>query len=236
MTTPDFIEVYDDVLDAASCRALIDRFDSSADVKRGETGSGVDTTLKNSWDIRLDEHPAWSDAKQKLNDAALVGLKSYLRSYPHTALAPLQLKMQAPDGSAVTLDGPRLAALDDASLMALIAKVFRPGSINLQKYVADEGGYPYWHSELYPKLDRGESLHRVVLWTIYLNEGFGGGETEFLYQQRRIAPRTGSLLIAPAAFTHTHRGNMPTGTPKYIATSWILFNRAETIYAPQPTR
>ena len=73
----------------------------------------------------------------------------------------------------------------------------------------------------------GENLHRTLLWTIYLNDGFGEGETEFLHQRRKIAPRTGSLLIAPTAFTHTHRGNMPKGGDKYIATSWILFQRAE---------
>ncbi|MCC6757120.1 MAG: 2OG-Fe(II) oxygenase, partial [Arenimonas sp.] len=40
----------------------------------------------------------------------------------------------------------------------------------------------------------------------------------------------GSFLIAPAGFTHTHRGNRPTGGAKYIGTSWILFQRAETLY------
>ncbi|MES2099136.1 MAG: hypothetical protein V4569_04900 [Pseudomonadota bacterium] len=58
----------------------------------------------------------------------------------------------------------------------MIAKVFRPGSINLQKYLADQGGYPYWHSELYPKLDGGESLHRTVLRTLYLSDGLEGGD------------------------------------------------------------
>jgi hypothetical protein len=43
-------------------------------------------------------------------------------------------------------------------------------------------------------------------------------------------PKTGSLLIAPTAFTHTHRGNRPEGGDKYIATSWILFQRAEAIF------
>jgi len=74
-------------------------------------------------------------------------------------------------------------------------------------------------------------LHRTLLWTAYLNEGFEAGETEFYYQQRKIVPRTGALLIAPAAFTHTHRGNRPRGGDKYIATSWILFQRAEALYA-----
>ena len=31
---------------------------------------------------------------------------------------------------------------------------------------------------------------------------------------------TGDLLIFPAAFTHTHRGNPPLGGVKYIATTW----------------
>ncbi len=43
-------------------------------------------------------------------------------------------------------------------------------------------------------------------------------------------PKTGSLLIAPSAFTHTHRGNTPASGDKYIATSWILFQRAEKLY------
>jgi len=71
-----------------------------------------------------------------------------------------------------------------------------------------------------------------VLWTIYLNDAFEEGETEFLYQALKIRPRTGALLIAPTAFTHTHRGNMPRGGNKYIATSWILYQRAEVLHGP----
>jgi len=232
MPTPDFIEVYDNALDEIACRALIERFERSREAQRGVTGGGVDTSLKDSWDIALDSNPAWGDARQLLNDAVLVGLRDYLRRYAHAALAPVRLQVEDPvTGQLATLDAGRVAALDDATLNSIILQVFRPGSINLQKYTADQGGYPYWHCELYPKADNGETLHRVVLWTIYLNDGFREGETEFLYQNRRIAPKAGSLLIAPTAFTHTHRGNMPKGGDKYIATSWIMFNRAEQLYA-----
>jgi hypothetical protein len=121
-------------------------------------------------------------------------------------------------------------------LQQLMVKIFRPGTINIQKYIADQGGYPYWHCELYPKIgDRfGETLHRILLWSVYLNDGFAVGETEFLYQQRKIVPQTGTLLIAPAGFTHTHRGNRPIGGNKYIATSWILFQRSEQLFGPAP--
>jgi len=226
----DFIELYQNALPAAVCAQLIERFQASAKVQRGATGSGVDLALKDSWDIGISRHPEWRDACELLNAAVIEGLKRYLRRYAHLALAPLRLKMKQPDGSQVPLDAATVAGLSDELLTGLVAKVFRPGEINIQRYLADVGGYPYWHSEQYPSKGNDDALHRAVLWTIYLNEGFEEGETEFLYQGRKIAPRTGSLLIAPGSFTHTHRGNRPRGADKYIATSWVLYQRAENLF------
>lgn len=233
MNADDFIEVYDGTLDAETCAALIRRFDASGQAVRGETGSGVDVKLKDSWDIRISGQPLWTDAENALNTAMMSGLMRYLRKYPHTLLAPLSLRMADGAGGAVPIDPERLAALPDDMLQVLIRKTLRPGSINLQKYISNQGGYPYWHCELYPKPGdaQSETLHRTLLWTIYLNDAFDEGETQFLYQRRKIAPKTGSMLIAPAAFTHTHRGNVPKNGNKYIATSWVLFQRAEWIYA-----
>lgn len=231
MPVADFIETYDHVLSTVDCAQLIERFEASGQMRRGATGSGVDLSMKDSWDIQLDSTPGWGDAIELLNNALLTSLREYLRRYPHVALAPLQLKLQTPEGAEQVLDGPTLSAMDDELLTGVIAKVFRPGAINIQKYVADQGGYPYWHSEQYPRNDHGEALHRALLWTVYLNDGFGAGETEFLYQQRVIKPQTGSLLLAPTAFTHTHRGNRPVGGHKYIATSWVLYQRAEQLFA-----
>ncbi len=95
---------------------------------------------------------------------------------------------------------------------------------------ADQGGYPYWHCEQYPRDAQCEALHRVLLWTLYLNDDFDEGETEFLFQQRKVRPAVGTMVIAPAAFTHTHRGNRPRGGDKFIATSWVLFRRAEQLF------
>jgi hypothetical protein len=234
MVDGDFIEVYENALDPAVCAALLRRFDASGEAVRGATGGGVDVKLKDSWDIHISGRSHWQDAERALNAAMMSGLMRYLRKYPYTLLAPLSLSMPDPDGGGlVRLDAQRLTALPDDLLQALIRKTLRPGTINLQKYVSDRGGYPYWHCELYPKAvdPQSETLHRTLLWTIYLNDGFAEGETEFLHQWRKIAPKAGALLIAPAAFTHTHRGNMPKAGNKYIATSWILFQRAETIYA-----
>jgi hypothetical protein len=227
----DFIEVFHDALAPEHCAALIERFEHSGAVVPGQVGGGVYPQLKRSSDITISNHQEWRDAETALNLAMLAGLVAYLRRYPYTLIAPLMLQVPDPaTGEPRRLGEADVAAMDDAALGTLARQVFVPGSINLQRYRADSGGYPYWHCELFPRDATAQTLHRHLLWTIYLNDGFAEGETEFLHQQRKVAPRTGSLLIAPAAFTHTHRGNRPRGGDKYIATSWVLFQRAEKLY------
>jgi hypothetical protein len=82
------------------------------------------------------------------------------------------------------------------------------------------GGYHRWHSEAF----NISVTNRVLVWAIYLNDmPDGEGETEFLYQSKRYKPKMGNVLIWPAGFTHTHRGNPPLTTEKYIATGWYCF-------------
>lgn len=78
-------------------------------------------------------------------------------------------------------------------------------------------GYHQWHAE-------NEALnvsHRILTFTVYLNDVEEGGETEFLYYPMRIKPKKGKVSIFPANFTHTHRGNPPISNTKYIITGWM---------------
>lgn len=79
------------------------------------------------------------------------------------------------------------------------------------------GGFHTWHYEANPL----EYTDRVLVTQLYLNDDFEGGETEFLYLNKRIKPNKGSVIIYPAGFTHTHRGNPPLTNEKYIITGWI---------------
>jgi hypothetical protein len=81
------------------------------------------------------------------------------------------------------------------------------------------GGYHVWHYES----SNREHSHRLLTWILYLNDVQEGGETEFLYQHMRVKPEQGTLVIWPAAFTHTHRGNPPLSNEKYIVTGWTEF-------------
>ena len=81
------------------------------------------------------------------------------------------------------------------------------------------GGYHIWHYESAGR----EVCNRMLVWMVYLNDVEEGGETEFLYQHKRVKPKTGTLLIWPAGFTHTHRGNPPLSNEKYVVTGWFQF-------------
>ena len=90
--------------------------------------------------------------------------------------------------------------------------------LKIQKTLPTEG-YHVWHIEHQKGYDN-ES--RAFVFSIYLNDIEEGGETEFLHFSKRIKPKTGRIVIWPAAFPYVHRGNPPLSGKKYILTSWML--------------
>ena len=79
-------------------------------------------------------------------------------------------------------------------------------------------GYHNWHCEHTSHL---KDVRTILAYMIYLNDVDEGGETEFLYQSKRIQPRRNTFVVWPAGFTHTHRGNPPLSNDKYVITGWI---------------
>jgi len=91
-------------------------------------------------------------------------------------------------------------------------------SMKIQKTLPSEG-YHVWHFES----DNADRASRVCAWGLYLNTIDEGGETEFLYQSKRVPAVEGSLVIWPATYTHAHRGNPPLSGEKYLLTGWIEY-------------
>ncbi len=82
------------------------------------------------------------------------------------------------------------------------------------------GEFYHWH------IDSGShqfsQRQLVAIW--YLNDVAGpGGETEFLFQDVKIKPQQGKLLLFPPFWTHEHRGVELQAGVKYIATTWVVF-------------
>ena len=82
------------------------------------------------------------------------------------------------------------------------------------------GEHYHWH------IDGGshEFSHRQLVAIWYLNDVPGpGGETEFLFQNVKVKPKAGKLILFPPFWTHEHRGVTLTQGVKYIATTWVVF-------------
>ena len=83
--------------------------------------------------------------------------------------------------------------------------------------VKEKQGYHKWHYES----SEYEVRDRFLVYMTYLQAPPEGGETEFLYQSKRIDPVVGRTLIWPTGFTHKHRGNPPLKGEKMYITGWF---------------
>ena len=90
-------------------------------------------------------------------------------------------------------------------------------SFNLQFYNPNEG-FKKWHAENLPFLER------FLVWTIYLSNTPDGG-TEFLHQNHIEECEMGKVVICPADWQFTHRGQISTSRCKFIATGWYNYNQ-----------
>jgi len=97
------------------------------------------------------------------------------------------------------------------------------GTVMKAQKTVSGGGYHIWHAEH----GGDDKAPRALVYMLYLNtipaEAYG--ETEFLYQERRIAPVENTIVIWPAGYTHAHRGNPVYGdVAKYIITGWFYYD------------
>jgi hypothetical protein len=213
------------------CSALIAQFEKSPNLSQGRTGGGVDLDKKRSTDVSISQNKEFGDLFQQVMQATGPQLVKYIEKYFYALIGPIGLTVKHPTtGEPVKLTGENFEEVGKPNLVNLVNYLFRVGDVNAQRYTAESGGYPYWHSEVYPQMQHNDALHRVLLFMYYLNDVDDGGETEFYYQNKAVKPKAGRMVIAPAYFTHTHRGQIPKSNDKYIVTSWLLFNRAEQIY------
>ena len=108
------------------------------------------------------------------------------------------------------------------AIISTLVRHFISPTVRIQK-TPPGGGYHIWHS------DNGDmyTSRRIIVVNLYLNTVEEGGETEFLYQHKRVPPVQGTMVLFPASWTHVHRGNPPLAGNKYIATSWIEMGKGE---------
>ena len=191
-TNENFIGIYDNVLTQSECQEMIRYYDEM-----------------DGLDLVIDHKKYGEDGKpgHKRKDSTVFMFEEdvfYLNRTHHTLVKFLP-KFWASYNEYIA----------EYSILKIAAK-HGIRSIRAQKTPVG-GGFHEWHFET----DTHEVSSRIITWMIYLNDVEEGGETEFLYYPKRIKPKAGRLLIWPAGFTHTHRGNPPLSNTKYILTGWL---------------
>lgn len=228
-----FIAEFKNALDSQYCEYLIEKFEKEPVKQQGRIGSGVDKQKKNSVDIYLSDLPTWKTERDNINNLIYQGLTQYVKAYPHLITGAISPSIKNPKtGEIQTITADLVGQLPESKITDIIKSVFTLDDINMQKYLAGEGNFNHWHSEHYPHPTdpQQKSLHRTLLWLIYLNDVPEGGETDFLYQQASIKPSAGSIVLSPCSFTHTHRGRTPISNDKYVLASWVMYQPAANIY------
>jgi len=227
----NFIKVYENVLEDDFCDELVQLFELSSHKHDGTTSGGIDKAKKESIDLPLFKYPEYNEQLYKIMPKLQSKFADYIKEHYFMIVSMFSLTLYHPktlQRTLLTVENFEEVALPQLEL--LIQQLFHILPPQLQKYERNQGHYSYWHSETYPQLPKNNALHRVLLYIFYLNDVEEGGETEFYYQNLKVKPKKGSLVIAPCYFTHTHRGNIPLSNDKYILTSWLQFKDAQSLY------
>ena len=196
----DFIGYYSNVYEDGFCRHLITEFERLAHLGAGSNRQQSEDAFKHVKDdyqifINLRNH---SLLKFKEADSDMCFYEGLQRCFDEYSNKYSILK-----------EGLKSGAL-------------RCTSMKLQR-TSPGGGYHAWHSEQGPSA----SANRSIVYALYLNSLLPeeAGETEYLYQQKRVRPEENMLVLWPASYTHAHRGNPVFGTNhKYIVTGWFYYD------------
>ena len=230
-----FVAVFDKVFAADFCSELIAGFRASQAQVAGKIGGGVDAQIKSSTDLALSQAPELLAYDKKLKAGIWGCMLHYFHRHPHMLAGSILARVD--DGQHSTLlTADLVAGMTMAQRNQIAQRAYKLSPIQLQHYAQGQGHFQLWHSENYLRAGNIEPLRRALFFLVYLNTVQEGGETEFFYQRQAIAPVAGRVLIAPAGFTHTHRGSVPISNDKIIAAGWLHFRDVAETGTDTPTR
>ena len=205
----NLIEVYENALSDEICDKMIECFTNHPDsLHKGVTRSGYSKEIKSSVDLNLVKIQNDTNVTTKIIPTLYDSLAKYF--YEYNKKYPLWLhgdsnSRNAPEAKVKT-ELFRKYNLDSSTIL-------------LKKYTKKIDGFHAWHED---QGGSGLELARILVCMYYLNDVEEGGETEFYYQDLKVKPTKGSLVIFPSYFTHLHKGHIPISNDKYICNFWVI--------------
>lgn len=211
MTKDNLTHVINNAIPKDLCDFIIDEFEKSNSLMQGRVGDGINVNIKASTDLMITgnlNNSNWLYTYNYLRENLLYYLIEYVRQNPFIF--------------ADSAFSSEFSLIRSVHSMFTSSNMFTP-HMQMQRYISSEGFYS-WHHEWSEDINSGMN-YRQLFFIYYLND-VNGGTTDFKYNPMSVSPEAGKLIIAPAFWTHKHKGNPPgEDRKKYIITGWIEVDR-----------
>jgi hypothetical protein len=191
-----YIYVNKNSLSKDFCQNIIELFEKEDNGKYdGVTHGGLNKKIKDTTDFSIEiTNQKWSKYHKCLREELNRNIKKYLK------ILNEEFNSKRQDVSM------NYFGFDEISFDVLL----------MQKYNKGIGKYVY-HNDFSINYDAKKYRAFTFLW--YLNDIEIGGETEF--EDFKIKPESGKLILFPATWTYPHSGKTPISDDKYIITGWM---------------
>ena len=197
--TPRYMYICNNSISRELCNDLINLFEQEQDTYckyKGITAQGVNVNIKDTTDLRIDhtnKNPIYDIYTSFLSKELYFHLKKYVKKFDF-------------------IDNDNNMLYPIRSGKNVVTECMQ-----IQKYEKNVGKYVY-HNDF--NADFNNNRYRVLTFLWYLNDIDDGGETEF-FNDFRIKPKAGKLILFPASWTFPHKGRIPISDNKYIITGWL---------------
>jgi hypothetical protein len=195
----DYIYIYKYSIPDLLCDEIIEKFENEKDAKyKGVTAGGLNENTKKTTDFIIPNNELWLKTKKFLENELFKHYLIYIENFKN--------KKAYNDFYDNTPYVPIYNYLESHFF-----------SLQIQKYNKNDGKYIYHHDF---SIDFENKKYRVVTFIWYLNDVDEGGET-FFFENIKIKPEKGKIVLFPASWTFPHAGNIPISNDKYIITGWL---------------
>lgn len=189
------------------CEEIINKFEEQENKFPGRTFGGIHSEIKDTTDYNINnKNSKWL----RIRDALIVELINNIEIYVSKLDTPMY-HSQAADMN----DSNKNPKKNNFKELCVNELFFE--TIMVQKYKSKKGRYVY-HNDFSCETDT--KRFRVLTYIYYLNDVEEGGETQF-WDNYKIKPEKGKLVLFPASWTFPHSGLMPISHDKYIITGWV---------------
>ena len=203
-----YIYINENSLSRDLCDEIVNKFEEQEENKGpGSTFGGVQPKIKDTTDYNIEINNAkWS----RIRETLIAELINNIVIYTCKLDTPMYHSQPADINDLNTI--PLKKNFKELEANGLFFE-----TIMVQKYKSKKGRYVY-HNDF--SSESHQKRYRVLTYIYYLNDVEEGGETQF-WDNYKIKPQKGKLVLFPASWTYPHTGLMPISHDKYIITGWI---------------